>query len=293
MSNLFKKLRSIYHINRIIAFIIKKLKLKSLYPKWPLKGNVKLKILNQSIQFYSNCDDYLISRYYYSGFDEEIHEIEVLDSMIKHSGNFFDIGSYNGLFSVVFAKKYPDLTIYSFEPNPANFSRTNINISLNKLNNIYTYNMGISNKTGLLDFYIPSDMSMTTVSSFNSSFFNNHSNTPSINKKIKVTPIDTFCNEANITPEMIKIDVEGHELEVLVGVQHILEKTKPIVLCEIFTKEFDDIEHFKTHLPNVYFINELFRKFEYNIFILAGTELERVDSLNTNNNGRNFLFIPK
>ena len=123
ITSLIKKLRSIYSINRIIAFFIKILRLKILYPKWPLKGNVKLKILNQSVTFYSNCDDYLISNYYYAGFDEEIHEIEVLDSMIKSAGKFFDIGSYNGLFSIVLGKKYPDLSIYSFEPNPANYKK--------------------------------------------------------------------------------------------------------------------------------------------------------------------------
>lgn len=293
MINIFKKLRSIFLFNRLIAFLIKKLNLKPIYPKWPLKGNVKLKISNQSIKFYSNCDDYLISNYYYSGYDEEIQEIEVLTSLIKNFGIFFDIGSYNGLFSVVLGNKFPNLTINSFEPNPANYNRTNFNVSLNKLDNISTYNMGISNKTGMLDFYIPNDLSMTTVSSFDSSFYSNHSNTPSITKSIEVTSLDSFCKENNSYPEFIKIDVEGHEYEVLSGALHILEKHKPLILCEIFTKMYRNTETFRTQLPKVFLINKLFEKYQYNIFVLNESKLQQIHSLNINHDGRNFFFIPQ
>lgn len=293
MNSLIKKLRSIYIVNRLLAFIIKTLHISMLYAKWPVKGNIKFVIFNRTVKFFSNCDDYLISRYYYSGFDEEIYEIELLDSIIGHSGIFLDIGSYNGLFSIVLGKKYPDLKIYSFEPNPSNFTRTNHNISLNNLDNISVHNMGISNKNGILDFYVPKDLSLTTVSSFNSSFFDNHSNTPSIKKEVRVTSIDSFCNENGIYPQFIKIDVEGHEHEVFRGAQNIISTNKPIILCEIFTKKFDTYDDFQANQPNVYMINEFLTELKYGFYTLEEKALRQIDSLNINNDGRNFLFIPK
>ncbi len=293
MLNQLKKIRSVYSLNRVIALFLKKLKIKALYAKWPLKGIVKFDLLDQKLLFYSDCDDYLISGYYYSGFDEEIHEIECLTSIIKRGNIFFDIGSFNGLFSIVLGMKYPELNVFSFEPNPANFKRTNYNIELNKLDNISTFNMGISNKTGRMDFYLPKDMSMTTVSSFDRAFFYKHSDASSAKTEVEVISIDSFCVNQKIYPQLIKIDVEGHELEVILGAQQTIEKYKPIVLCEIFTKVFDTDIEFQSKLPAVHFINDLFKRLKYGIFVLKGGRLEPVDSLNYDSAGRNFLFIPQ
>ncbi len=289
---MLKKLRSVSFINRIIAWIIKFFNLKQLEPRWPLKGIFKFNILDKSVVFYSNCDDYLISNFYYQGSNEETIELEILKSFINPSDTFFDVGSYNGLFSVVLGKKYPTLNICSFEPNPSNFSRLKHNISLNGLTNINAYNIGISQATGKMDFYVPENLSLTTVSSFNENFFLRHSVNSAIKREVAVNSIDIFCKENNTYPDLIKIDVEGHEYEVITGGFNTLESHRPIILCEVFAKSYESNRRWQEKLPKVFEINELLKKLNYKIFLMQNRQLKEVKSLNVNNPERNFFFIP-
>ena len=292
MINWLKKLRSVYFINRLLAFFIKGFKIKSFYAKWPLKGIVEFDIIGQKTLFYSNCDDYLVSRYYYTGFDEEIQEIALLESLMKDAKVFFDIGAFNGLFSIALGKKCPKLQVHCFEPHPANFERTKHNAAINKLDNVCLHHMGISDKAGVLDFYIPQDKSMTTISSFDASFYNRHSGAQPTRHAVATTSLDFFCEEKEIYPQFIKIDVEGHEYEVLNGAKHVIEAHRPTILCEIFTMQFDDDGMFQASLPKVYNLNETVKNLGYDIYMIEGGQLKPVPSLNINNAGRNFLFIP-
>ncbi len=291
MIKFLKTIRSIYLFNRVVAFLIMKLKLKSLYPKWPLMGMVKVKFLDVEVDFYSNCDDYLVSSYYYSGFDEEVEEIKELSKLMDPSGVFLDIGAFNGLFSIILGKVYPKATFYAFEPSVANFARLKHNITTNRMANVLPINLGLGEKTGLQDFYVPSDNSITTVSSVSSAFFQNHSNSKPSKSEMKTVSIDDWCLETKVRPDIIKIDVEGYELEVLSGAQQILAKYKPVVLCEIFTKKCTE-ETFKSSLPNVYSIEDMMNKLGYSIFMNKEKVFVQVDTLNLDSEERNFLFIP-
>jgi len=154
------------------------------------------------------------------------------------------------------------------------------------------YNLGIGEKSEQLDFYIPNDLSLTTVSSFNLSFFNNHSNNQAKKVEIQTINLDSFCFDNNIYPDFIKIDVEGHEEKVFRGAQKLLQKYRPIILCEVFTRQYESISTFKNELPQVSFINDLLYKLDYEIFIIKNSSLIKLESLNTNNSYRNFLFLP-
>jgi FkbM family methyltransferase len=50
---------------------------------------------------------------------------------------------------------------------------------------------------------------------------------------IQSISLDEYCKNSNIRPDFLKIDVEGHELEVLKGAEEILKSYKPGLLVEI------------------------------------------------------------
>ena len=59
------------------------------------------------------------------------------------------------------------------------------------------------------------------------------------NKTIKQTiTLDNYLSELNIDKNisLIKIDVEGHEWEVLEGSQHTINRHKPIIYIEVWDK---------------------------------------------------------
>ena len=82
----------------------------------------------------------------------------------------------------------------------------------------------------------------------------------------------------------IKIDVEGHEMEVINGSRKIINNHKPILLIEI------EERHSKNRvIDTINYINKL----GYNSFYLLQDELIETKYLNNFNNINNFIFQSK
>lgn len=291
--NAFKYCRKIFLINQVVAFLIKTFRLKFLEPKWPLKGVVNLKVSQVNLKFYSNCDDYLVSNIFYGNGSEEIREIEMVLSKLALKDNlqFMDIGAYNGLFSIAFGKLLKNSNAFAFEPNPVNFERLRHNIVINGLVNVDLQQIGISDKPGFLEMYLPEDDSITTVSSYDQDFTKKHTKNALKAHKTTINTIDSICETHRIIPDFIKIDVENHEFEVIAGGEKTIEKHKPVILCEIFTKVYPSNEMFKRELPKVYAIDTLLKGMGYKVYVVDNDGFVEVSSLNCEPLGRNFLFV--
>ena len=147
----------------------------------------------------------------------------------------FDIGCFQGNFSrnlknKLFSKK---IQFYLFDPNP--------NI---KLRDFKHYKIAFSNIENtqnyyLNDFFPSSGSSLKTIVK-NDKFWNLTRKFLSFNmgKKfktfvVKTQKLDNFCKSNKISQiDVLKIDVEGSEMEVLMGAKNILKKTK-IIQVEI------------------------------------------------------------
>ena len=53
----------------------------------------------------------------------------------------------------------------------------------------------------------------------------------------KQVSIDSYCMQYNIKPDLIKIDVEGAEVDVLKGAKNIMHTCKPIIFLSIHPRE--------------------------------------------------------
>lgn len=71
--------------------------------------------------------------------------------------------------------------------------------------------------------------------------------------EVAATSIDDFCVEKSISPDMIKIDVEGFEYEVLKGGIQTLSHHKPIIIMEYLEAKRKNEPHKKAHT----FLNQL------------------------------------
>ena len=82
----------------------------------------------------------------------------------------------------------------------------------------------------------------------------------------------------------IKIDVEGHELEVIEGAKQTIIKNKPILLIEI------EKRHSKRSVEEtIGFINNL----NYDCYFVKDENLRPIVELDDNNLVNNFFFLPK
>lgn len=133
---------------------------------------------------------------------------------------FFDIGANIGSYSILVSEN-ENCKVYAFEPHPITFKYLEENIKINARTNVNLVNLALSNKKGEIDF------SNNPGSAENSAV---HIKDIKNTIKVKTTTLDTFCEEHNIFPNIIKIDVEGFEKEVIEGAQNILKNVELLII---------------------------------------------------------------
>jgi FkbM family methyltransferase len=144
-----------------------------------------------------------------------------------------DLGANEGMFSIMIAKLFPQVTVVALEPVPRTFCQLLANIKLNNVTNIIPYNMGVGAKDSSVD------MTVCKIYSGGSSSlitFNPESHTK---EHVRICTIDDLFYKEKIQHcKLLKIDIEGMEhealyatecldkVEYLVGEIHINERLK-------------------------------------------------------------------
>jgi FkbM family methyltransferase len=120
---------------------------------------------------------------------------------------FLDVGAYIGKYSIVWGSLFPNSRIISVEANREAFDKLEKNIRINNLENVFAYNLIASN----VDSLLPYPEIISSVNSVEGTYANV---IPTL-----ALPLDTLIEGIGVKPRSlaIKIDVEGHELQVLEG----------------------------------------------------------------------------
>lgn len=142
---------------------------------------------------------------------------------LRNKPVFVDIGANVGFFTIVLKKLFPQSRIHCFEPLPAIFRLLQIHV--NHLSDVNVLMMGVGNLTG------QSRMALDLTDTYQSRI------SPDGNfevKTVRLDEVDTIKREAQI--DLLKIDVEGHELQVLEAATVALTKTR-YLLIEIITSD--------------------------------------------------------
>lgn len=117
----------------------------------------------------------------------------------------------SGMWSKSFINHSPGATFYTFEPASATYSQLIENISGSK--NIIPVNMGMSEKSGFAKLFTNSAGSgLASLTSRRLDHFNIFMEE---SKERELGTIDGYVTAHGITPTIVKLDVEGHELPVL------------------------------------------------------------------------------
>jgi len=181
-----------------------------------------------------------------------------------------DIGANTGVMSLNFAKAYPQSTVYAFEPTEKAFGRMKTNLDLNSrlANRIHSFRAFVSaHPAGPEDKEIYSSWPLE-------GHPERHNIHGGVAMKARNTPtysIDSFVREQGLDRiDLIKIDTDGHELEVLKGAKETLKAFRPGIILELgaYLTLPDG--------PNSYIeITELFKNSGYNLFSQKGKPLSK------------------
>jgi len=196
-----------------------KLCLAPLFRRPGYSANVRL---NSGPQFHGPLDDWIVWQIFLHGCYWAERRVEsVLLESVRQSDVIFDVGAHMGYYSTQFADQTQG-QVHAFEPNPQSFEYLRRNIEANGLQNIRLNPAGVSSQSGRLTLNIPH-----IGNSGSSSFTQKYATEASDRVEAEVTTPSDYCDTHGIEQVgTIKIDVEGHEFEVIKGLDPLLSERR-------------------------------------------------------------------
>lgn len=193
-------------------------------------------------------------------------EINMMKQRVTESSVIFDIGANVGVWTVMMSKICNAAHIHSFEPAPITFDLLQKNVNLNECRNVMLNNMAASNSSGVAEFEVPPGVSIygrvrpkKQSDEVDQRFLN-----PNI-YEVKCKRLSDYCLEHNIEKiDFMKIDVEGFELDVLMGMEELFAEHK---IGAIYIETMED-NHLRMGSSYREFL-DFFGRFDYKIYTLG------------------------
>lgn len=164
-----------------------------------------------------NTIDYIGKELFINGIYEK-KTIELIKKLLDRSSVFFDVGANIGSISLPVAK-LTGATIYAFEPSHFVFNFLKENVQQNSISSIVVNEVAVhSTHNRKLNFFATDQKygGSSLLPVYNQDSYEVHS-----------VSLDEYCKERNIHKiDVLKIDVQGHESEVLKGCQSLLKEKK-------------------------------------------------------------------
>lgn len=161
-------------------------------------------------------------------------EAQICYDAIKDKLNpvIFDVGANIGTYTTWMSKLFPNGKIYCFEPQRPVFQILCGNIAINNLYNCFTYNIGVGNVDEPMVLQEPDYFSQHDFGTFSLVEDKIHSKS-AVKVVTDVVRLDTFIEKYQVDQvDLIKIDVEGMDIDVLKGSKKLLEKFNPVLFVE-------------------------------------------------------------
>jgi len=172
------------------------------------------------------------------------HGLKLLpEDIIKGLDNkdFIDCGAYIGESALIFEKEYNPNKIYSFEPVLDNYKLLTENIKINNLKKVIAIQKGVGEKSTTKKYH---SLDVCSFISENGE------------AEMDIISIDEYVENNNLSVGLIKMDIEGYELEALEGAKKTIKKFKPVLLIGIYHNPeelFNTKQYIQDILPNYEF----------------------------------------
>ena len=153
--------------------------------------------------------------------------IKIVNGWLKQDAVILDVGANVGVTSCIFSIKAPNGRIHSFEPSPETYGFLCETLASNNVENCTAYQYALGAKLGELQFYD------NPVSASASHLVIEGDTLIGGTMSVSISTVDRFIAEKKLLRlDLIKIDVEGFELDVLAGAENTLKTLKPAVFLE-------------------------------------------------------------
>ena len=208
----------------------------------------------------------------------------LIDAIVKPNACIVDVGANYGHFSLAAAARTgTGGLVHAFEPNPNSYARLRTHVDMNRLGQIKTYNMGVSDAPGSLSLSVP-------LINSGEATFAGQPYAEATDVTCNVCTLDELGFQQKV--DVLKIDVEGFEFNVLAGSRALIDSDRPLIITEVVRRHLmragakpDDLKEFLEPLGY-----SAYRMGLYRAGVSHALTLEASDP--THSDG-DYLWVPK
>jgi FkbM family methyltransferase len=162
----------------------------------------------------------------------EARELDIFEQIVGEADVLFDVGANVGVYSVLGCARHLELRAFAFEPVAENREILARNLSLNHVDQRVSIEpVAVSDRSGT-----------ATISLAASGTHSLSAQRDGATREVETLTLDEFYLHHQVTPDLIKIDVEGHEAAVLDGARMLLEQTAPTLFMEFSPRQHGDLD---------------------------------------------------
>jgi FkbM family methyltransferase len=147
----------------------------------------------------------------------EKDKVAAFASELRRDSVVYDIGAQAGIYTLLAAARATRGHVYSFEPFPRNLEFLRRHIKLNGHTNCTVIDAAVDSTSGTAQFAEGPTPEMGALS-------------PDGRLRVNTVALDQLRDAGTLpAPDLVKMDIEGHELEALRGAARLLRTARPVL----------------------------------------------------------------
>ncbi|MDP9173953.1 MAG: FkbM family methyltransferase [Planctomycetota bacterium] len=151
-----------------------------------------------------------------------------MQAHLKPGDAFWDIGCNVGFLTVIGARLVGSKgSVYSFDPIPNHVELTRHNAEVNKFDHVQVFQNAVASSAGKVKFAVAAIPSQSTLVA------DGFTKEGATSIEVETVTVDQLVHEKGLRPpNVVKIDVEGAEVEVLRGMCNVLRERRPVIILD-------------------------------------------------------------
>jgi FkbM family methyltransferase len=167
--------------------------------------------------------------FYFLGRHPDVELQLCIENLLRPGDRYIDVGAHIGMLAIPAASLVGDAgEVLAFEPNPINMSRLARCVGLNGVANMQLFDCALSDRTGEAAFTFPLD------GATRGSLLSAGGADRAMTFTVRTARGDDLFLSLDARPTLVKVDVEGFEIEVIDGCREYVSRAQPALITECY-----------------------------------------------------------